>query len=95
VDAADRDRCRDGRGMSAPRFVVSEITGYSFGGNGGRRPGTTFAVHDRAYCFRDVAVFATEREVYRLGRSGMHARAERRARDLADRLNAEYAPLAY
>jgi hypothetical protein len=95
MDAADRDRCRDGRGMTAPRFVVSAITGYRFGGNGSRPPGTTFAVHDRAYCYRDVAVFATERETSRLGRSGMHARAERRARALADRLNAEYAPLTY
>jgi hypothetical protein len=81
--------------MSAPRFVVSEITGFMDSGVGSRQPGTTFAVHDRAYCYRDVAVFATEREIYRLGRSGMYARAERRARDLAARLNAEHAPLTY
>jgi hypothetical protein len=81
--------------MNAPRFIVSEITGFANVGVSGGVPGTTFAVHDRAYFYRDVAVFPTEREARGLGRSGMHARAEQRARDLAARLNAEYAPLRY
>lgn len=89
--------------MSA-RFVVSEVSGN-------RRPttghlesagGITVAVHDRAYCYCDVATFQSEDGgaqygIKRFGGGGYigETHARRLAQEMCDRLNAEYGPLEY
>lgn len=74
--------------MSA-RVYVSVLEGHASLSTGGskREPGVTAAVHDRLYCHRDVAVFPSEEQYDRLGRSGMRAAAIRLAREACDRLN--------
>lgn len=65
------------------RYVVRSVTGWSIipSGASSRRPGTIWSVHDSAICYQTVSV-------------GSNAwwggeRGERRARELAARMNAE------
>lgn len=84
--------------------MVSEVSGslVTTGGSGKRLTTVTVAVHDRAYCYRDVASFRSEDYAREHGCPAAgnvpylgDTRARRLAQELCDRLNAEYDPLDY
>lgn len=66
------------------RYIVCELTGYSWGaGRGAQNQTTSWWVADRDYCYREVATFFSGQD------AEPPAVRRKRAYALADRLNAE------